>query len=52
MKIGTANAALLGVMVALNMGVMLTVQIKDLIRKIKLRYLKYKHGKHLKEFLR
>ena len=50
--VGTANASLLGVLVVLNMGVMMTVQIKDMIRKIKLRYIKHLNGKKMKEFLR
>ena len=52
LRVGTANTSLLGVLVVLNMGVMMTVQIKDMIRKIKLRYLKHLHGKTIKEFLR
>ena len=50
--VGYANAALLGVMATLNMGVMLVVQIKDIYCKIRLMYLKYKHGKRIKEHLR
>ena len=51
-SIGWANCAVLGIMIVLNMGVMLTIQIMQMYRKIKLMILRYKHGKHMKEFQR
>ena len=48
-ELGWAHVSLLGVLVIINMAVMLTAQVSDVARKIKLFFLKRTHRKRMAE---